>query len=77
MKNAIKSIDGMSKIFKIILALPILDIFWAVYRTMKSASKSNTLGVVLGLLLIILGLPIMWLVDIITIVLFDKVLWID
>ncbi len=77
MKNAIKSIDGMSKIFKIILALPILDIFWSIYRTMKSASKGKTLGVVLGVLLIIIGLPFMWIIDLITIVVSNKVVWID
>lgn len=77
MKALVKSMDGLSKLFKIILALPILDIVWVVYRLIKSLSKKNTLGIILGILLIVFGIPFLWIVDIITIVLFDKVLWID
>ncbi len=77
MKAFVKSMDGLSKLFKIILALPILDIVWVVYRLIKSLSKKNTLGIILGVLLIIFGIPFLWIVDIITIVLFNKVLWID
>lgn len=77
MKALVKSMDGLSKLFKIILALPVLDIVWVVYRLIKSISKKNTLGIILGIVLIIVGIPFLWIVDIITIVLFDKVLWID
>ncbi|MFI3128749.1 MAG: hypothetical protein R3Y18_01665 [Bacillota bacterium] len=58
-------------------ALPVLDIVWVVYRLIKSISKKNTLGIILGIVLIIVGIPFLWIVDIITIVLFDKVIWID
>ncbi|MFI3166313.1 MAG: hypothetical protein R3Y45_08620 [Bacillota bacterium] len=77
MKALVKSMDGLSKLFKIILALPVLDIVWVVYRLVKSISKKNTLGIILGIVLIIVGIPFLWIVDIITIVLFDKVIWID
>lgn len=77
MKKLIASIDGMPKFFKIILALPFLDIFWAVYRAVKSATKDNTLGVLLGILLIIFGIPFLWIIDLITIIFFDNVIWVD
>ncbi|MFI3164280.1 MAG: hypothetical protein R3Y65_07600 [Bacillota bacterium] len=77
MKALVKSMDGLSKLFKIILALPVLDIVWVVYRLVKSISKKNTLGIILGIVLIIVGIPFLWIVDIITIVMFDKVIWID
>ena len=77
MSKFVKSMDDLPKFLKIILALPFVDIIWAIYRVVKSASKKNTLGLILGVLLIIFGIPFLWLVDIITIVLFDKVVWID
>lgn len=67
--------DRQSKLVKVILALPILDIIWVIYRIAKSAKKNHMLGVVLGIVLIIVGILFLWLIDIITIVLNDKVLW--
>lgn len=67
--------DKQSKLVKVILALPVLDIVWVIYRIIKSAKDGNVLGVVLGVLLIFIGLPFLWLVDIITLVLNDKVIW--
>jgi hypothetical protein len=69
--------DKLPKIVKIILALPFLDIVWVVYRLIKSISKKNTLGIVLAILLLIFGIPFLWLIDIITIIISDKVLWLD
>ncbi len=77
MKAVIKWFDKLSKVVKIIFAIPFLDILWTVYRILRSANKKNTLGIVLGVVLIVLGLPWLWLVDIITIALKNKVLWID
>lgn len=67
--------DKQSKLVKVILALPVIDIVWVVYRILKSAGQKDTLGVVLGIILIIVGLPFLWLIDIITIVLNNEVLW--
>lgn len=67
--------DGRSTLIKVLFAIPFLDIIWVIYRIAKSASEKNTLGVVLGIILIIVGIPFLWLVDIITLVLKDKVLW--
>ncbi len=77
MKSFISAMDKLPKIVKIILALPFLDIIWVVYRLIKSISKKNTLGIVLAILLLIFGIPFLWLIDIITIIISDKVLWLD
>jgi len=69
--------DGNSKVLKVVLAIPLLDILWVVYRLFKSLEKKNTIGVVFAVVLIIVGIPFLWLVDIITLVLKDEVLWID
>lgn len=69
--------DNLPKWAKIILALPFLDILWVVYRLFRSIEKSNVLGIVLAVLLLVLGIPFLWLVDIITLIIQDKVYWID
>lgn len=73
----VNTFDSLPKWLKIVLALPFLDIVWVVYRLFKSIAKNNTLGIVLAILLIIIGIPFLWLVDIITLAIQDKVLWID
>ena len=77
MKAYVNAFDGFSKVVKFLLALPILDILWVVYRLCNSADNKNTLGVVLAIVILIVGIPFLWLVDMITILLNDKVLWID
>ncbi len=77
MKALIKAMDALPKLLKIILALPALDIVWNIYRVGRSLADGNIVGIVLGIVLIIVGIPFMWLVDIITILLFDKVIWVD
>lgn len=77
MDSLIKWIDDLPKIVKIILALPFLDVIWTIYRLCKSLAKNNMIGVVLAIVLLFVGIPFLWLVDIITIVMNDKVLWID
>lgn len=77
MKAYVSAFDNFSKVVKVLLALPFLDILWVVYRLCKSIASKNTLGIVLGIILIIVGIPFLWLVDIITIVLNDKVIWVE
>lgn len=77
MKSFINGMDGLALWIKIILALPGLDIVWNVYRLVRSIDKGNALGIVLGVILIIVGIPFMWLVDIISLIVANKVLWID
>lgn len=77
MKSFINGMDGLALWIKIILALPGLDIVWNVYRLVRSIDKGNVLGIVLGVILIIVGIPFMWLVDIISLIVANKILWID
>lgn len=73
----IKAFDNLPKWLKVVLALPVLDILWNIYRLVKSIKKDSIVGIILAILLITIGIVFMWLVDIITILLYDKVLWID
>lgn len=77
MKDIIKAFDNLPTIVKVILALPGLDIVWAVYRLCRSIDKNNTVGIILGVLMILICPVIVWILDIITLIAYDKVLWID
>lgn len=73
-------VDAMEKLplwAKVLLALPALDIVWVIYRLAKSIDKNNTLGIVLAVVLIIVGIPFLWLIDIITLLICNYVLWLD
>ena len=63
--------------FKVILALPALDICWMVFRVYKSIVKRHVFGIILGVALLIIGIPFMWIVDIFSLILTGRVLWID
>ncbi len=77
MKSFIKTMDDLPLIVKVIFAIPALDVIWVIYRLVKSLDKNHTLGIVLAVILIFVGLPFLWLVDIIWIVLNGTVLWVD
>ncbi len=70
----VKWMDGNPKWLKVILSL-FLGIFWTLYRILKSVKDKNMLGVILGIILLFVGAPFMWLVDLITLLFMNKVLW--
>lgn len=73
----ISTLDNLPKWGKLLLALPVLDIVWVVYRLVRSIEKKNTLGIILAAVLIFIGIPFMWLIDFITLLLQDRIYWID
>ncbi len=68
--------NGFSKIVKILLCL-LWDVPSTLYRLSKSALKDNTLGIVLAIVLGICGGWILFIIDILTLALKDKLLWLD
>ena len=77
MKQLIKSVENLPLIIKLILAIPGLDIFWNVFRVVRSLAKENILGAVIAVVLIIIGIPFMWLVDLICLFASGNIWWID
>ncbi|HKM11485.1 MAG TPA: hypothetical protein VJZ05_03935 [Bacilli bacterium] len=77
MEKFVKWMDSQSLLVKVIFAIPLLDILWVAYRLVKSLVKKSVLGTVLAILLIVIGLPWLWLVDIITLIVAGKVIWVD
>ena len=67
MKDLVKAYDDLPLIVKLILALPGIDgIAWGIYRIAKGR-------IIAGLLWIIIGATIFWIIDMITILLYGKV----
>lgn len=77
MQKLINAIDELPLIVKIIFAIPALDIIWNIYRLCRSIVNNNIIGIILAVLLLTVGLAFMWLIDIICLLLNQKVLWID
>lgn len=70
MKEIVKFFDGLPWIVKLILALPGLDsIAWGIYRIAKGIDKKDTVLLIAGIIWLLVGWAILWIVDIITILL--------
>ena len=62
----IEAIDNLPLILKVIFCIPCLDIIWAIYRIIKGVETNSVLLIVVGVLWIIPGGAICWVVDLIT-----------
>lgn len=65
MKDVIKSFDDLPWIAKLILCLPVLNLAWAIYRIVKGVSEKKTAVLVAGILWIVPGSVVCWVVDLI------------
>jgi len=66
MNDLVKTFDNLPLIVKIILALPFIDgIAWGIYRIAKGR-------IIAGLVWILVGWSILWIIDMITIILHGK-----
>jgi len=73
MAGLVKAFDNLPWIVKLILALPGIDgIAWGIYRVAKGVSKNDMLQIIIGILWIVVGFAILWIVDMITIILYKK-----
>lgn len=68
----VKWLDKAPLWVKIIFALPGLDIIWAAYRIVKGACTGKILTLVAGILWLLLGWAILWLIDLICIIIYKK-----
>ncbi|MCQ2409883.1 MAG: hypothetical protein MJ068_05000 [Clostridia bacterium] len=68
--------EGFSKIVKILLCL-LWSIPEAIYRFSKSAAKDSVLGMVLAIVLGLFGGFILFIIDIVTLAINDKIYWLD
>lgn len=64
--------DNLPLWAKIILALPGLDLIWAIYRLVKGITKNKVSAIIGGIVWILLGWAILWLIDLICILIYKK-----
>ena len=77
MSGYIKWLDGAPKWLKVVFCLPGLGLIWGLYRLFKSLRTKNVLHIVLGVVMLLLCPSVFWVVDLITVLLSGKVIWID
>jgi hypothetical protein len=69
----IKWMESQSKVIKILLALPFLDITWAIYRLIKAILSKNTTSIVIAIIILVLAPYFWWIIDMIFIVMKDSI----
>ena len=67
--------DELPLVLKIILAIPMLDIVWAIYRIIKGVAYKNVVTLIAGILWIIPGSVVCWILDIVFLVTTHKLLF--
>ena len=72
MKDVIKSFDNLPWIVKLLLCLPVLNLAWAVYRIIKGAVEKKTATLVAGILWIVPGSVICWVLDMVCTICYKK-----
>ena len=77
MKDLLKAIDNLPWIVKVILALPGLDIVWAIYRIVKGLDTGHTLTLIMGIVWIFVGPCLTWVLDLVWTILGKPLLFAD
>lgn len=73
MKEFIKAVDDLPVIIKLILALPGIDSFaWGIYRIVKGLDRNDTVQIVVGIIWLLAGWAVLWIIDIITILMYKR-----
>lgn len=68
----VKWLDKAPLWLKIIFALPGLDFIWAIYRIVKGACTGKVGILLAGILWLLLGWAILWIIDIICVCVYKK-----
>ena len=75
MNDFIKAMEKLPFIVKLILCIPVLDIIWSIWKLCKGIKSGNIVMIILGILTIIPGAAIMWLLDIVCVLLSGRPFW--
>ena len=68
----VKWMDKAPLWLKVVFALPFLDIVWAIYRLVKGVCTGKMTTLLGGILWLLAGWAILWIIDIVSIVLYKK-----
>lgn len=67
--SIVSQFENLPWIVKLILALPGLDIVWAIFRIIKGLTTNNLLLLIIGILWIAPGVAFGWIIDLVGIIL--------
>ncbi len=74
MKSIVNAFDELPWILKLILALPFIDgIAYGIYRIAKGIDRNDLAILIAGIVWIFIGWAILWVIDLITVILYKKV----
>ncbi|TNF07411.1 MAG: hypothetical protein EP317_04710 [Bacillota bacterium] len=74
MRDLVKAYDDLPFLIKLILALPAIDgIAYGIYRIAKGIDRKDNTMLVVGILWIVLGFAILWIIDIVSVILYGRV----
>lgn len=77
MKEFIKWMDEAPFILKLIFCIPGVDLVWSIYRLVKAINTNKVVNVVIWIVLFFVGIPFIWLIDLILILLQGKPLYFE
>lgn len=77
MKSFIKTMNDLPWIVKLLLCIPMLDIVWNITRLIRSLDSKNVVGIVLAIVLLFVGVPFVWLIDLICVIVKGNIWWLD
>ncbi len=74
MKELVKAFDDLPWIIKLILAFPVIDgIAYGIYRIAKGIDRNDMTILIAGIIWILVGWAILWIIDLITVIFRGKV----
>lgn len=76
-KNLIKTIDDLPQIIKLILCIPAVDLVWGLYRLFRSIAANNMVNIIINVVILLVGIPFFWIVDLVCLLLNGKVWSLD
>ncbi len=65
MRDFIKAVNHWPLIVKLLLCIPVVEIFYGICRIINQAAQKNILLLVVAILTVVPGAAFMWLVDLV------------
>lgn len=70
MKNLVKTVNDLPLIIKLLLCIPVVEIFYGICRVINQLAKGNILMLIVAILTIIPGAAFMWIVDVVCVLMY-------
>ena len=69
MRDFIKTVNKLPLIVKLLLCIPVVEIFYGICRIINQAARKDILLLIVAILTVIPGAAFMWLVDLVCVLL--------